>query len=212
MSEITKEEIRKRLGNLSQLQDLLFGEKTRQYDSQLAEYRQRFDKLESDFVTWQSTINRRLNILEDSLQQKIDLAIDVLEKKIKYVSVTAQEQTSKVKEEITSLAGANEDAINDIKNSLNTQSHDLKTEIRQTKTALDRDIQGVKSQLSDKIAENFVELTEGTVSRHDLAEMLFELCLKIKKADVVSHLPATGDNRSNNNSGVSADLLLPPED
>ena len=212
MSEITKEEIRKRLGNLSQLQDLLFGEKTRQYDSQLAEYRQRFDKLESDFVTWQSTIDRRLNLLEDSLQQKIDLAIDVLEKKIKYVGVTAEEETSKVKEEITSLAGANKDAINDIKNSLNAQSHDLKTEIRQTKTALDRDIQGLKLQLSDKIAENFGELTEGTVSRHDLAEMLFELCLKIKKADVVSHLPATGDNRSNKNSGVSADLLLPPED
>lgn len=213
MSEITKEEIRKRLGNLSQLQELLFGEKTRQYDSQLAEYRQRFDKLESALLTWQSTIDQRLTLLENSLHQKIDSAIDVLEKKIKYISVTTDEETSKIKEEITSLEKANEETINEIKNSLNAQNHNLKTEIKQTKTTLDQDIQGLKLQLSDKIAENFAELTTDTVSRHDLAEMLFELCLKIKKADSVSQLPATDDHLShNNNDGVPADFLLPPEE
>lgn len=213
MSEITKEEIRKRLGNLSQLQELLFGEKTKQYDSQLAKYRQRFDKLESELLTWQSSIDRRLTLLENSLHQKIDSAIDVLDKKIKYVSVTTEEETSKIKEEITSLEKANEETIDEIKNSLNAQSHNLKTEIKQTKTTLDRDIQVLKGQLSDKIAEKFAELTTDTISRHDLAEMLFELCLKIKKADFVSQLPATDDHLSHhNNDGVPADFLLPPEE
>lgn len=205
MGEITQEEMRKRLGNVAQLQDLLFGEKTRHYDFQLEQYNQKIDRLESNLEAFQSIMDRRLNLMEDSLMQKINSAVDSLEKKIKYLSLTSQDETSKLKQEITSLEQLKGDEIKEIRNSFNSQTKNLKTEIIQTKTILDRDIQAVKQQLSDKIAKNLSELTEGKVSRSDLAEVLFELCLKVKGTDFIPDLTAAANN------GVQADFILPNE-
>ncbi len=50
-----------------------------------------------------------------------------------------------------------------------------------------------------------VELTEGKVSRVDLAEVLFELCLKIKGTNMVS------DSQENGGEKIATELLLPNE-
>ena len=205
MDEITKEEMRKRLGNVTQLQDLLFGEKTKHYDSQLEHYNQRFDKLESDFKTFQSVIDKRLNVIENSLNKKIDSTVNYLAKKIKYLSLINQDETSKLKEAINSLRQDSGNEIHEVRNILDIQVNSLNTEITRTKTSLDRDIQSLKQQLSDQMVKHLSELDRGKVSRSDLAEILFELCLKVKGSDLIS------DFKEPSNHEVKANFLLPEE-
>jgi hypothetical protein len=46
MAEITKEEMRERLGNIDQIRDIIFGAQLREYDN-------RFDKIDSDLSMMQ---------------------------------------------------------------------------------------------------------------------------------------------------------------
>jgi SMC interacting uncharacterized protein involved in chromosome segregation len=203
MSEITKNEIRKRLGNITQLQELLFGEQVAQYDRKLDQHNQRLNKLESEFERLQLVISERFDQLENNLTQKINSTANSLARKIKYLSITTQEENSKIQQEIDVISQNNYDNINFLQNRLNSETNSLKTEIVRTKATLDRDVQLLKQQISEKLERNLSELSEGKVSRSDLAELLFELCIKIKGADLVPELPEAATNE------ISTDLILP---
>jgi len=203
MSEITKDEIRKRLGNITQLQELLFGEQVAQYDRKLDQHNQRLNKLESEFERLQLVISERFDQLENNLTQKINSTANSLARKIKYLSITTQEENSKIQQEVDVISQNNYDNINFLQNRLNSETNSLKTEIVRTKATLDRDVQLLKQQISEKLERNLSELSEGKVSRSDLAELLFELCIKIKGADLVPELPEAATNE------ISTDLILP---
>ena len=202
MNEITKDEIRKRLGNITQLQELLFGEQVAQYNSKLEQHNQRLNKLESEFEKFQLVISQRFEQLENNLTQKLNSTANSLARKIKYLSVTTQEGTTKIQQEVDVLVQNSHDNLNFLHNSLNSETNSLKTEIVRTKTVLDRDIQLLKQQISEKLERNLSELSEGKVSRSDLAELLFELCIKIKGADLVPELQEAATKE------ISTDLIL----
>jgi hypothetical protein len=202
MSEITKDEIRKRLGNITQLQELLFGEQVAQYNSKLDQHNQRLNKLESEFERFQLVISERLIQLESNLTQKVNSSANSLARKIKYLSITTQEETCKIQQEVNIVSQNNYDNINYLQNSLNSETNSLKTEIVRTKAALEQDVQLLKQQISEKLERNLSELSEGKVSRSDLAELLFELCIKIKGADLVPELKEAATNEAN------TDLIL----
>ena len=53
MAEITKEEMRERLGNIDQIRDIIFGAQLREYDN-------RFDKIDSDLSMMQQDMQARI--------------------------------------------------------------------------------------------------------------------------------------------------------
>ena len=53
MAEITKEEMRERLGNIDQIRDIIFGAQLREYDN-------RFDKIDSDLSMMQRDMQARI--------------------------------------------------------------------------------------------------------------------------------------------------------
>ena len=206
MADITKEEMRNRLGNITQLQELLFGEQIKQYDRKFKQTQIQIDKLESDLNQVHLTLEQRLSQLEKSFTRELKFAVDSLEKKLKYLSLTTQDETSKLKQEFKHTTQATFDNINSIQESLNTQTHNLKTEIIKTKQVLDKDIQFSRQQLLDKIEKDVLKLSDEKVSRGDLAEVLFELCLKVKGSDFVPQLQESTGN------GVQTDFILPQEE
>ncbi len=205
MAEITKEEMRNRLGNITQLQELLFGEQIKEYDRKFEQTQKHIDKLESDINEVRLTLEERLVQLEKSLTKEIETAVDSLEKKLKYLSLTTQDETSKLKQELKQTSQTSYNNINSIQESLNSQTNNLKTELVKTKEILDKDIQTLRQQLLEKIEKNLSELSEDKVSRGDLGEVLFELCLKVKGADFVPDLKEAANN------GIKADFILPEE-
>lgn len=73
MSDITKEEVRERLGNIDQIRDIIFGSHLRDYDH-------RFDRLEADSSLFQQEIRDRLDQLKVGLATELRTATDALEK------------------------------------------------------------------------------------------------------------------------------------
>ncbi|HEY9771880.1 MAG TPA: hypothetical protein V6C71_25840 [Coleofasciculaceae cyanobacterium] len=210
MNEITKAEMRKRLGNITQLQDLLFGEQINQYNHKLEQYNQRLNHLEANSQKFQLLIEERMAQLENKLLHKIN-AIANSQRKIKYVNLTAQQEQSKIQQQLDTLSQHSYENIDFLQNSLNAKANSLKMEIAQSKSASDQDLQLLKQQIFEKLESSLTELSTNKVSRGDLAEVLFELCLKLKKTDANLELPeSVADDKSEQSEfDTHADLMLP---
>uniref|UniRef100_A0ACD5GR41 Uncharacterized protein n=1 Tax=Desertifilum tharense IPPAS B-1220 TaxID=1781255 RepID=A0ACD5GR41_9CYAN len=75
MNDISKDEMRERLGNIEQIRDLLFG-------SQVREFEKRFNELESSLSSYQQEMRDRLNQLTDDMTTELRATVDSLEKKL----------------------------------------------------------------------------------------------------------------------------------
>lgn len=203
MKEITKAEMRKKLGNISQLQDLLFGDQIEKFNHQLAEYNQRQNNLETSHQKLQASIDQRLNQLETKLSQQINGVANSLDKKIQYVNITTQQNQQATKQDLYNLSEQTHRELEELRNNLKAQNHNFKTELTQAKFTWDRDLELLKKQIRQKLDSQLTELATGKVSRSDLAEVLFELCLKLREPDV--HFELTESLIDSE----SIDLILP---
>ncbi|GAB4523607.1 MAG: hypothetical protein Tsb0014_01350 [Pleurocapsa sp.] len=208
MTEITKEAMRNRLGNIAQLQELLFGEQMKQYELKFQQCDRRLDKLEADLKQMQLNMEESLTQLETSLTQNLDSAVDSLEKKLKYFSYSTQEEIKKTKQEISNQAKINYEHINTLQSSVNSQTNNLKTEIIHTKETLEQDVQLLKKQIYEYLESKLAELSEEKMSRNDLAEILFEMCIKVKKTDLAHNL---SEAAIENHQTGKTNFMLPEE-
>lgn len=194
---MTKAEIRKRLGNITQLQELLFGEQIDEYNFKLEQHQQKLNQLEANTQRFQLVIDERLAQLETRLLQKVNSVANSLEKKIKYLNLSIHEKHQQLQQELNHVSQHSSDNIDFLQNSLNANTNSLKGEITQTKSVVDRDLQLLKQQVLEKLESNLSELSHDKVSRTDLAEVLFELCLKLKETNpsIDKELPESTNNR-----------------
>ena len=180
MAEITKKQMHERLGNIDQIRDLLFGHKMREYEQRLEKCDRSLEKVESEFSNFQSEVRDRLTQLQDSLSTEIRSAVDSLEKKLKYVSLTTQEETSALQQEIDGL----------FKNG----------------NKLEEDILSLREQVFEELEKSFSNLNDAKISRGELSQFLFELCLKIKRTDFLPDIKEAAENQ------LQAEIVGPEEE
>ncbi|MEM9541209.1 MAG: hypothetical protein AAGA60_17125 [Cyanobacteria bacterium P01_E01_bin.42] len=199
MAELNKKDMRDRLGNVEQIREILFG-------SQLRGYEQQFDKLEADFVSLQREVRDRLEQMQSSLSSEMKALADSLEKKLKYLSLTTHEETSKLWQKIEQTNQKNSATLEALNKNFNTKTSSLKDELTQTREYFQSDSQTLKTKIFAELEKCFSNLKDTKVSRTDLAEVLFELCIKVKGTDFVPDLKEAMESR------LQAEFLLPDED
>ncbi|MBF2019416.1 MAG: hypothetical protein IGR93_04690 [Hydrococcus sp. C42_A2020_068] len=205
MSDIAKEQMRDRLGNIDQIRNLLFGKQIEEYEQRFKSCDSRLDKLESDLAGFQLEIRDRLTQLQESLSSEIRSGLDSLEKKLKYLSLTTHEETSKLQQAVNLTDQKISQGVESLDRKFNHQANFLKNEIAQTREKLEGEFQFLKTQIFAELEKGMLELKDSKVSRVDLAEVLFELCLKIKGNEFITNLKEVADNH------VQADFLLPEQ-
>ena len=212
MTEIVNDEIRRKLGNLTQIRELLFGEQIDDYDKRFQQYQKQLEKigsnlqaLESNFQQFKLDQKQRLDKLQNDLSDEISTAINSLEKKLQYLSLNTSNEVAKINESIEAKTQKNSQIIDAIAKRFDTQNKHLKEEIAQTRTDLEKDLVSLKQELLELLEQDLSNLRKNKVSRHDLADLLFEVCLKIKGTDVKAELfDSTNDNKE-----MKAELILP---
>ncbi len=199
MTEITQEEMRERLGNIGQIRDLLFG-------SQMRDYEKRFQSLESqisELLSFKQEIQEKLDKTHDSLNKEIVAVGDSLEKRLKYLSLTTHEEFNKINQDRSELKQKTSVNLADLSKVVNSQFKNIKEELNQTQTKVDTDIDNLKKNIFEALEKQISSLKEVKVSRDDLAEVLFELCIKVKGTDFVPDLKEAMDSQT--------DFLLPEQ-
>lgn len=207
MNEISKAEMRQRLGNISQLQELLFGEQIEIYNRQIEQHDRQLERLETNLQKFQLVTEDRIEKLENRLSQKIDSLASSLEKKVRYINFKSQEKHQQIDKELDGLSKHSYENIDFLHNSINANTNSLKAEIDRYKAAVDEDLKQLKQQILHKLESNLSTLSSDKVSRGDLAEVLFELCLKLKGTDTNLELPE-GDLDSDSVEKIDTDLVL----
>lgn len=211
MVEIATENIRQRLGNVEQIRDLLFGEKIRTYDrnfeqleSEVRLCKSRLDVLENDLQEWQKETDNRLQQLQISLGAEIRTTAENLEKKLKFSQISLEEKNRKLEQELVFSSKLHTENNNNVARNLQVETKQLKERLDTVKDQLENQDKLLKEQIFAELDKKIAELQEGKMSRKDLAEMLFDLCFRIK--DNKDSVPALQE--SENNHQMQAELIL----
>jgi uncharacterized phage infection (PIP) family protein YhgE len=181
MGEITREEIRERLGNIDQIRDIIFGAHLREYNSRL-------DKVESDIATVQAETRDRINELKDTLTIELRAAVESIDKRLKALSSAAQEETTDLRQQLDRINRKFTNSIETLDEALEEQKNSLRDELSQTRDKLQEDVRDLRAHIFEELERHFSMLREVKVSKDDMAELLFELGMRLKGSEFVPEL------------------------
>ncbi|WP_377477521.1 MAG: hypothetical protein P2A85_03355 [Microcoleus anatoxicus] len=196
MAEITKEEMRERLGNIDQIRDIIFGAQLREYDN-------RFDKIDSELSMMQQDMQARIEQVKTVLSGEMRAAVDSFEKKIKSITLNTQEESADLRQQIDRVNRKFSSSIEALDEAIDSQTSSIRDELSQTRERLSEETRTLKTQVFEELDRRFSMLREVKVSRDDMAEILFELGMRLKGTEFVPELKGVTDNKLNN------EFLLP---
>ncbi|MEG5001026.1 hypothetical protein [Microcoleus sp. B4-D4] len=196
MAEITKEEMRERLGNIDQIRDIIFGAQLREYDN-------RFDKIDSELSMMQQDTQARIEQIKTVLSAEMKVAIDSLEKKVKSLTSNTQEENADLRQQIDRVNRKFSSSIESLDEAIDNQTSSIRDELSQTRERLSEETRTLKTQVFEELDRRFSMLRDVKVSRDDMAEILFELGMRLKGTEFVPELKGVTDNKLNN------EFLLP---
>ena len=91
MDEITKDEMRERIGNIDLIRDIILGSKLKKYDS-------RIDRLESKFSLLEQEMRDRTEQIKTDCLTELRASVDSVEEKIKSLSFTSQKDNADIRQ------------------------------------------------------------------------------------------------------------------
>jgi hypothetical protein len=191
MRDITQEEMRERMGNIDLIRDIIFGPKLQEYDS-------RIDKLESNLSLLEKEMHDRIEQVKTDCLTELRSSVDSLEQKIKSLSLSFQKDNADLRQLIDRTYQNFSGSLDSIDKTLVSQTTSLRKELLETREKLQDDTRNLKSQILDDLEKRFSMLSNAKVSRNDMADILFELGLRLKGTDLAKELKeATNKNESN---------------
>ena len=122
MAEITKEEMRERLGNIDQIRDIIFGAQLREYDN-------RFDKIDSDLSMMQQDMQARIEQVKNVLSAEMKAAVDSLEKKVKSLTLNTQEESADLRQQIDRVNRKFSSSIEALDEAIDNQTSSIRDEL-----------------------------------------------------------------------------------
>lgn len=195
--EVSKDEMRERLGNIDQIRDLLFGDYVR-------DHRARFEQIESSLINFQQEVSDRLTELHEKFTLELTETVDSLDKKLKYLGLSTHEEITDLRRKVDHLDQKITTNVAALDKNIANQAYSLRTQISQTRDSLQSDVESLKAQFNESLTRQLDNLKDNKISREDFAEVLFEICMRLKGTEIPTAY-------SKNNETYPKDLLLPEQ-
>ena len=191
MRDISQEEMRERIGNIDLIRDIIFGPKLQEYDS-------RIDKLESHLSLLEKEMHDRIEHVKTDCLTELRSSVDSLEQRIKSLNLTFQKDNADIRQLIDRSYQNFSGSLESIDKTLVSQTTSIRKELLETREKLQDDTRNLKSQILDELEKRFSLLTNAKVSRNDMADILFELGLRLKGTDLAKELKEVSNNNESN--------------
>lgn len=173
MNEMTPNQMRERLGNIDQIRDILFGDRSREYD-------RRFNQLESELTSLKQNLTADIESLRSVFIKDLRTAIDAFEKKLQYVNASLDEEANDLRNQIATLETRLSSNLTVAEKSLKVQVNGLQEEVTETRQRLDAETHALRAQILHELNQRSQQLESDKMSRADLAEILFDVCMQVK--------------------------------
>lgn len=232
MSDLTKADLRERLGNIDQIRDILFGPQLRDYSTRLdqierdltaiqQELRNRSDEIRQSVLAELQTavegidkriralalkdeedkfdirqqleaISKRITNTAEELQESIAGELDELaenaDKRFKSIQARDAEEKSEIRQQMDLLSKRLSGNIEALDENLDKQTSALHEGLQETQAKFQAEISDLRTQLFEQLERYCSMLSQVKVSRDDMAELLFELGLRLKGSEFVPEL------------------------
>jgi hypothetical protein len=176
MGEITKEEMRERMGNIDQIRDIIFGPKLQDYDS-------RIGKLESNLSLLEQEMRDRTTQIKTECLTELRASIEAINQTIKSVSLTSQKDHADIRQLIDRTYINFSTSLDSLDKTVEHQTTSIRKDLSDSREKLQDEIKTLKSQVFDELEKRFSILTKDKLSRNGMADVLFELGLRLKKSE-----------------------------
>lgn len=188
MGEITRDEIRERLGNIDQIRDIIFG-------AHLREFTSRLDKSEADVAAIQQEVSDRLSELKSVLAIELRAAVESIDKRLKTISASTQEEAADLRQQFDRINRKFTNSIETLDETVEAQRIALRDELAQTRDNLQSDTRELRSLVLEELDRHFSILREDKISKDDMAELLFELGMRLKGSEFVPELREAAEEK-----------------
>ena len=195
MSQMSRDDVRERLGNIDQIRDIILG-------TQLREYENRFNKLESDISLLQQQMRSHVDQLKSNFSAELKAGFEAVEKKLKSLNLTTQEETLDLRQQVDRLNKKFSNSVQSLDDTLDSQTTAIRDEIFQTKVQLQDDVTALRDLILEEIDRRFSQLTDTKVSKDDMAETLFALGMRLKETEFIPKLREAADEGSNDYTSI----------
>jgi phosphoglycerate-specific signal transduction histidine kinase len=181
MSQMSRDDIRERLGNIDQIRDIIFGAQQREYDH-------RFTKLETDMARIQQEIRAHVEQIKASFSTELKSTIEAVDKKLKLITINTQEEAADLSQQIDRLNRKFSTAVQSLDEELDKQTSSIRNEFSVSKNQSQEDISALRDLILEELDRRFSDLTQTKVSKDDIAETLFALGMRLKGTEFIPQL------------------------
>ncbi len=178
------------MGNIEQVRDILFGAQTREYNN-------RFEKLEKELVLLRQDLNERSKQIKDSFTVELRSAVESLEKKLKNLTRAKDDDIASLRQHLDRVEKKFTTDLSTLEEALEEQASTLHKDLSQVQEDLQEDLRSLRTQLIQELDKRLSALEGTKVAKDDMAELLFELGMRLKGTDLVPHL-AVGEAAGSN--------------
>jgi hypothetical protein len=178
MNNQSTEDLRRRLGNVEQIRDLLFGSKLAEYEQHFLQYDQQLKQMDASLTKLNTETSDRLNRLRSDLSSEMQIGFEKLNSQVHQLQINNTEH----RRDSQSIEQRCTQEIESVKQSLTDQTQFLKKDLIQTRQQMQTEMVGLSEKLTQALYSEVANVQSTKLSQDDLADILFELCLKLKNS------------------------------
>jgi hypothetical protein len=160
-------------------------------------------------------INKRIASTTQDLQESITTELDELaenaDKRFKAIQAKDEDDKFEIRQQIDLLSKRMMGNIEAIDKTLHQQTTTLQENLQETRTKLQDEITDLRNQILEELERYCSMLNQEKVSRDDMAELLFELGLRLKGREFVPELQQVA-NTAPETQTLEQTLLTPPSE
>jgi gas vesicle protein len=190
--------------NIEQIRELLFGNQLKQLSTQL-------EGLEAALKEHQEDTNKRITALkvesdrslqksQQTLSTEFQTAIRSLSEDVKSMKEKDSQDKNEIEQQIESISKRLSTNVATLDEAIDKQTRSLRDDVLSSHKKLQSDLIQMKTQLLEGFEKRMSSLTSSKVNREEIAEMFFEIGLKLKGTDQLqlkgSDFPSTWDESS----------------
>ncbi|GAB4354410.1 MAG: hypothetical protein Fur0042_23430 [Cyanophyceae cyanobacterium] len=182
-----KQDIRDRLGNVDQIRDIIIGRQLREYDERLGQFESQLSLIDRD-------LHDRVEELKVSLSTQLSTAVDGFEKRLKGLAAALEDETIELRQQGDRLTQKLQSSSQNLDGEIDRKTGSLNERLSETRDKLQDDIRSLKAQVFEQLEERFSALRDGKLAKDEVADLLFELGIRLRGEEVVGALRAATDD------------------
>ncbi len=152
------------------------------------------------------TLNKRLgnnaDEIKNSVFKELKMEVENFDKKLKLIIQKDDEEKVDLRQQIDRLNKRLTTNIQTLDQAIEKETSSLREDLMSSRSKIEDDVLTLKNQVLEELETRFSMLANSKIARDDIAELLFELGLRLKGTEFVTKLQEAGDSQESNSYNI----------